>query len=107
MKDLSKLMKQAQEMQQRVGEMQEALASAELDGSAGGGMVTVTLNGKGDMRRIKIDPAIAGPDDIEVLEDLIVAAHGAARARVEAHAAEEMKKVTGGMQLPPGMEMPF
>ena len=60
MNDLSNLMKQAQEMQQRVGEMQEALANAELNGTAGGGMVTVTLNGKGDMRRIKIDPAIAG-----------------------------------------------
>lgn len=107
MKNLSQMMKQAQEMQERMAEMQDALAEAELEGSAGGGMVKVTLNGKGDMRGLKIDPSMAGPDDIEVLEDLIVAAHTDAKARVEAHAAEEMKKVTGGIKLPPGMEMPF
>lgn len=107
MKNLSQMMKQAQEMQQRMAEMQDALADAELQGSAGGGMVTVTLNGKGDMRGVKIDPSMAGPDDLEVLEDLIVAAHTDAKARVEAYAAEEMKKITGGLQLPPGMDMPF
>ena len=105
MKNLSQMMKQAQEMQKKVGEMQEALANAELEGTAGGGMVVVTLNGKGDMRRVRIDPSIAGQDDVEVLEDLIIAAHADAKARVEAHAAEEMKKITGGLSLPPGLNL--
>ncbi len=107
MKKLTEMMKQAQEMQGRMAEMQDALAAAEIDGSSGAGMVTVTLSGKGDMKRIKIDPSLATADDVEVLEDLIVAAHNDAKARVEAHAAEEMQKITGGLQLPPGMEMPF
>jgi hypothetical protein len=105
MKNMARMLKQVQDVQKRMGEMQEALAHAEISGTAGGGLVTVTLNGKGDMRGVKIDPSLAGPDDIEVLEDLIVAAHTDAKARVEAHAAEEMKKVTGGMKLPPGFDL--
>ncbi|MFN3230975.1 MAG: YbaB/EbfC family nucleoid-associated protein [Alphaproteobacteria bacterium] len=107
MKKLTEMMKQAQEMQSRMGEMQEALAQAEIDGSAGAGMVTVTLSGKGDMKRVKIDPSLARSDEVEILEDLIIAAHNDAKLRVEEHAAEEMKKITGGLQLPPGMDMPF
>ncbi len=107
MKNLAGMLKQAQQMQQKMADMQAALENAEIDGSAGGGMVVVTLSGKGEMKRIRIDPSIAGPDDVEVLEDLILAAHKDAKAQAEARAAEEMKKVTGGLELPPGMSLPF
>ena len=107
MKNLAGMLKQAQQMQQKMADMQAALESAEVDGTAGGGMVTVTLSGKGEMKRIRIDPSIANPDDVEMLEDLILAAHKDAKGKAEAYAAEEMKKVTGGLELPPGMSLPF
>ncbi|RMF09847.1 MAG: YbaB/EbfC family nucleoid-associated protein [Alphaproteobacteria bacterium] len=107
MKNLSQMLKQAQQMQEKMQEMQTALASMEIEGSAGGGLVKLTLNGKGEMVRLKIDPSLIVPDDVEVLEDLIVAAHGDAKAKVEARSAEEMAKLTGGLQLPPGFKLPF
>ncbi len=107
MKNISRLMKQAQEMQAKVAEMQEKLAGIEIDGAAGGGLVTATLNGKGELRRLKIDPSLTDPDDIEVLEDLVVAACNDAKSKVEAHVAAEMQKLTGGLDLPPGMQLPF
>ena len=107
MKNLGQLMKQAQEMQTKMQEMQERVADAEATGVAGGGMVSVTLNGKNDMRSIKIDPSLADPDDMEILEDLIVAAYNDAKTKIEAHVQEEMQKVTGGLNLPPGMKLPF
>ena len=107
MKNLTGLMKQAQQMQTKMAEMQAKLESLEVQGEAGAGLVTVTLNGKGDLKRVKIDPKVVDPADAEMLEDLIVAAHANARQKVEATAAEEMQKVTGGLQLPPGMKLPF
>lgn len=107
MTNIARLMKQAQEMQSKMAEMQAKLEAVEISGAAGGGMVTATLNGKGDLRGIKIDPALIVPADIEVLEDLIVAAVNDAKTRVDANANEEMQKLTGGLQLPPGMQMPF
>jgi DNA-binding YbaB/EbfC family protein len=107
MKNLSGLMKQAQQMQAKMQEMQSKLEGMEIDGEAGAGLVKVTLNGKGDLRRIKIDPKVIDPADSEILEDLIVAAHTSARQKLEAAAAAEMQKVTGGLQLPPGMKLPF
>ncbi|NKB44163.1 MAG: YbaB/EbfC family nucleoid-associated protein [Alphaproteobacteria bacterium] len=107
MKNIGALMKQAQEMQQKMGEMQERLAEIEVDGSSGAGMVSVTLSGKSDMRRIKIDPTLLKPDEAEVLEDLIIAATNDARARLETKTQDEMSKVTGGLNLPPGMKLPF
>ena len=107
MKNLGSMLKQAQEMQAKMQEMQTKLESAEVTGSAGGGMVTVTLNGKNVVRRIKIDPKIVNPGEVEMLEDLILAAVNDARAKVEAHVKEEMAKLTGGLQLPPGMKLPF
>ncbi len=107
MKNLGALMKQAQEMQQKMGEMQERLADIEVEGSSGAGMVAVTLNGKSDMRRIKIDPSLLKADEAEVLEDLIVAATNDARARLEAQTQEEMSALTGGLNLPPGFKLPF
>lgn len=107
MKNLGNLMKQAQEMQARMQEMQERLAEFEVSGSAGAGMVGVTLNGKGEMRKVTIDPSLFNAEDSEVVEDLVVAAFNDAKGKVEAHAQEEMSKITGGLNLPPGMKLPF
>jgi len=107
MKNLSGLMKQAQQMQEKMQEMQSRLETMEVQGEAGAGLVTVTMNGKGDLRHVRIDPKVIDPSDAEMLQDLIVAAHANARQKVEAATAAEMQKVTGGMQLPPGMKLPF
>jgi hypothetical protein len=107
MKNLGNMLKQAQELQSKMADIQAKLSDVELDGSAGGGMVTVTLNGKGDMRRVKIDPALADPNEVEILEDLLVAASNDAKAKVEAYVQEEMGKLTGGLNLPAGLKLPF
>lgn len=107
MKNLGQMLKQAQAMQSRIEEMQARLAAAEVDGSAGGGMVRVTMTGKAEVRRVKIDPALLDPAEVEVLEDLVVAAIADAKAKAEALVAEEMAKVTGGLELPPGLKLPF
>src|SRR5580698_3868395 len=107
MKNLAGLMKQAQQMQSKMQEMQAKLESLEVEGAAGAGLVAVTLNGKGDLRRIKIDPKLADPADLEMLEDLIVAAHRDAKSKIEVLTQEEMQKAIGGLQLPPGMKLPF
>lgn len=101
------MVKQAQEMQGRMQAMQEALERAEIEGVSGGGLVRVTLSGKGDMKRLRIDPSLIKSDEAEVLEDLIVAAHADAKARNEAEMAKRMSELTGGMQLPPGFKLPF
>ena len=107
MKNLGQLMKQAQQMQQKMAEMQAQLEAVEMTGSSGGGMVQATLNGKGDAVRVKIDKAVADPAELEVLEDLIVAAFNDARAKVNAFAESEMQKLTGGLALPGGLKLPF
>ena len=107
MKNIGQIMKQAQQMQTKMAELQEQLAGLEVSGSAGGGMVQVTMSGKGELRGVKIDPSLFNAEDSEVVEDLIVAAFADAKAKVEAHMAEEMSKVTGGLNLPPGMKLPF
>ena len=107
MKNMGQMMKQAQQMQAKMGEMQEGLEALEFSGAAGGGLVSVILNGKGEMRAIKIDPSLVNVDEVEVLEDLVTAAFNDAKAKVEAHMQEEMAKLTGGLNLPPGMNLPF
>lgn len=107
MKNLGQMMKQAQAMQAKMSEMQEKMAELEVSGQAGAGMVKATLNGKSELRGLKIDPSLVDPNDVEVLEDLIVAAVNDAKVKVEATVAEEMQKVTGGLSLPPGMKLPF
>jgi DNA-binding YbaB/EbfC family protein len=106
MKNLSQMMKQAQQMQEKMQEMQERLAEHEVTGAAGGGMVQVTMNGKGEMRGVKIDPSLVDPNDVEVLEDLVLAAANDAKAKVERYTQEQMQDLTGGMQLPPGFKLP-
>ncbi|MEX0759280.1 MAG: YbaB/EbfC family nucleoid-associated protein [Tistlia sp.] len=107
MKNLGQLMKQAQQMQSKMAELQERLAGHELEGQAGGGMVRVTVNGKNEVKAVKIDPALADPNDVEVLEDLILAAFNDARVKVERFSQEAMQELTGGLDLPPGFKMPF
>jgi DNA-binding YbaB/EbfC family protein len=107
MKNLGQMMKQAQQMQSKMAELQARLDQMEVPGSAAGGMVQVTMSGKNEVRKLKIDPSLVVADETEVLEDLIVAAFNDAKARVESHVAEEMSKLTGGLQLPPGMKLPF
>ena len=101
------MMKQAQQMQTKMAEMQEGLDSVEIEGGSGGGLVSITLNGKGEVRSIKIDPSLANADEIEVLEDLVTAAFNDAKNKVEAHVQDEMAKLTGGLKLPAGMNLPF
>jgi DNA-binding YbaB/EbfC family protein len=107
MKNLAGLMKQASQMQSKMQEMQATLEAMEIEGVAGAGMVIVTLSGKSDLKRVRIDPKLADPAEMEMLEDLILAAHADAKQKIEAATAEEMQKVTGGMQLPAGMKLPF
>ncbi|WP_316979725.1 YbaB/EbfC family nucleoid-associated protein [Shumkonia mesophila] len=107
MKNLGEMMRKAQEMQARMAELQEKLGQIEKTGVAGGGMVEVTLSGKAQARRVKIDPSLFASRDVEVVEDLVVAAFNDAKAKVEAHVAEEMAQLTGGLQLPPGFQLPF
>ncbi len=106
MKNLGQMMKQAQEMQAKMAELQEQLARTEVTGAAGGGMVQVTLNGKGEMRAVTIDPALVDPNEVGVLEDLIGAATNEAKAKAEAQVAEKMRELTGGLNLPPGFSLP-
>lgn len=101
------MMKKAQEMQAKMGEMQEALNSLQVTGEAGAGLVKVTLSGQGAMVRTQIDPSLMTADDREVLEDLIVVAHESAKAKVADEAAARMQDLTGGLGLPPGIKMPF
>jgi DNA-binding YbaB/EbfC family protein len=107
MKNLAGLMKQASEMQKKMEEMQAALEAATHEGQAGAGMVSVTLNGKGEMKKLRIDPKLADPAEMEMLQDLLIAAHADARRKLEAAAAAEMQKMTGGLNLPPGLKLPF
>ena len=107
MKNLGQMMKQAQEMQAKMAELQERLAETEVTGSAAGGMVQVTMNGKGAMRAVRIDPGLIDPSEVQVLEDLIVAAANDAKTKVEQEVAQEMQKLTGGLNLPPGFSLPF
>ena len=107
MKNIAGLMKQATQMQAKMAEMQAKLETMEVEGSAGAGMVTAVLSGKGELRRVAIDPKLADPEEMEMLQDLVVAAHAEAKRKLEALTAEEMEKVTGGMQLPGGMKLPF
>lgn len=107
MKNLGNLMKQAQQMQSKMAEMQAKMNEIEVSGASGGGMVQVTINGKGDMKKLTIDPSLCVADDVEVLEDLIVAAFGDAKGKVESLMQAEMQKVTGGLNLPAGLKLPF
>ena len=105
MKDLMGMMKQVGQMQARLKEVQDELARAEFAGQSGGGLVAVTLDGKGEIKRVHIDPSLMTPGEGEILEDLIVAAAADARAKSDAAMQSKMAEVTGGLPLPPGMKL--
>ena len=107
MKNLGQMMKQAQEMQSKMDEIQNKLAEMEEIGSSGAGMIEVTVNGKSDVKNIKIDPTVIDQNDPGVLEDLIVAAFNDAKSKVEAGVRDKMSEMTGGIQFPPGFKLPF
>ena len=106
MKDISQIMRQAQQMQAKINEAQKKLEAMEVEGSAGGGMVKVKLSGKNAMLGLSIDPSLMS-DDREILEDLIKAAHDDARRKLEDAQNEEMKGLSGGLGILPGFKMPF
>ena len=107
MKNFSQMLKQAQEMQGKMASMQQELEAMEVEGESGGGLVKVVLSGKGDLKRVKIDDSLMSGEDKEVVEDLIVAAHKAARERVADMAKAKMQDLTGGLPLPDNFQMPF
>ena len=101
------MMGKVKEMQAKMEKLQADIAALEVEGKSGGGLVTVKLNGKGSMLGLKIDPSLFKEDDVEILEDLIVAAHNDAKERAEAITAEKTKEITAGLPIPPGMKLPF
>lgn len=107
MKNLGKMMQQAQQLQAKMTQMQEELAELEVTGQSGAGMVKVAMNGKHEARRVEIDPSIFSSEDVAVVEDLIVAAINDAKSKAEAEMAKRMEDLTGGLGLPPGMKLPF
>lgn len=100
-------MGQVKEMQAKMADMQSEMQSLEETGTSGGGLVSVTLNGKGEVRAIGIDPSLLKPEEAEILEDLIMAAHNEAKSKIEALMAEKTAALTEGLPLPPGMKLPF
>lgn len=107
MKNLGDMMKQVQAMQSRMAEMQARLEQATVTGQSGGGLVTVSLSGKGVMTKLDVDASLLKPEEKDIVEDLILAAHADAKTKSEAMMAEEMQSVTGGLPLPPGFKLPF
>lgn len=107
MKDLLGLMGKAKEMQAKFQAMQEDIAAMEATGQAGGGMVKVTITGKFEMKKLDIDPSLFKEDDVEILEDLIIAAHNDAKSKVEQSMQEKTRELTAGLPIPPGMKLPF
>ena len=105
--DFLKMMKQAKEMQEQMGSLQEQIVDIEVEGVAGAGLVKVTLNGKSDLKGLKVDPSLLKEDEGEILEDLIMAAHTDARAKVEMAIQEKTQELMGGLGFPAGMKLPF
>ena len=107
MRDVMGLMKQAQAMQAKLGEVQGELEQMQLEGQSGGGLVKAIVSGKGELKSLSIDASLMVADEKEILEDLIVTAHEDARRKVEAAKEDKMKALTAGLPLPPGMKLPF
>jgi nucleoid-associated protein EbfC len=107
MRDIMGMMQKAQEFQQKAQEIQSQAAATIVEGNAGGGMVVVSMTAKGDLQGVKIDPSLYNPEEAEILEDLLVAAHADARRKGEAFLSEKMSEITAGLPIPPGMKFPF
>ena len=105
MADFMGMMKQAAQLQSKMQALQAELDQIEVEGTAGGGLVSVRLTAKGDMKAVKIDDTLIKPGEKEIVEDLLVAAHADARRKAEALLQEKMKDLTGGLPLPPGLKL--
>jgi len=105
MADFLGMMKQAAQLQTKMQEMQAELDLITVEGASGGGLVSVTLSAKGDLKGVRIDPSLIKPEETEIVEDLIVAAHADARRKAEAVLQDKMKGLTGGLPIPPGMKL--
>lgn len=105
MRDLMGMMKQAKELQDRMQQMQAELESIEVDGASGGGLVTARVTAKCEVKGLHIDPSLVKPEEVEILEDLIVAALADARGKAERVMQEKMQALTGGLSLPPGLKL--
>jgi DNA-binding YbaB/EbfC family protein len=107
MNNMSQIMKQAKAMQEKMAEMQKKIESEEVEGTSGGGAVKLTINGKNEVKGLKIDPSLVNAEEVEVLEDLIIAAMNDANKKVKENAANQLGTLSEGMGLPPGMKLPF
>jgi DNA-binding YbaB/EbfC family protein len=107
MNNMSQIMKQAKVMQDKMAEMQKKIEEQEVEGSSGGGVVKVLINGKNEIKRLKIDPTLINSDEVEVLEDLLIAAVNDANKKLKENATNQMSTLSDGMGLPPGMKLPF
>lgn len=107
MRDIMGMMKQAKQLQEKMQSMQDEIAALVIEGSSGGGLVKVTVNGKSELKTLKIDASLLKPEEAEIVEDLIVAAYSDARVKAEARLADKMREMTGGLGLPGGMKLPF
>lgn len=107
MKDIMGMMGKVKELQEKMGTMQEEIAQMQVEGTSGGGLVNVTLNGKGVMMGLTIDPSLLTEGEGEILEDLVLAAHNDAKGKADAMAAEKTAALTEGLPIPPGMKLPF
>lgn len=107
MRDIMGMMGKVKEMQAKMEQMQAEIAALEVEGQSGGGLVKVTMTGKGDLKGLKVDPSIFKEDDVEILEDLIIAAHKDAKDKAETLTAEKTRELTAGLPIPPGMKLPF
>lgn len=107
MRDLMGMMGKVKEMQEKMAGLQEEIERLELEGTSGGGLVTVKLNGKGNMLSMSVDPSLIKEDEAEILEDLVVAAHNDAKSKVEAAVQAKTQELTAGLPIPPGMKLPF
>jgi DNA-binding YbaB/EbfC family protein len=107
MTDFNNMLKQAQEMQTKMMDAQKKIEEIEAEGTAGGGLVKVSVNGKNHVTNVTIDPSLLVADEVDILEDLILAAHNDAKDKVQQKSADEMNSITGGLKLPPGFKMPI
>ncbi|AFR25951.1 MULTISPECIES: YbaB/EbfC family nucleoid-associated protein [Bartonella] len=107
MRDMMSMMKKAKEIQEKMQQIQEEMTNLQMIGTAGGGLINVTLNGKNTITAIKIDPSLLKPEESEILEDLIMAAHNDAKTKIEIAMEEKTKSMTAGLPLPSGFKFPF
>ena len=105
--NFNNMMKQAQDLQKKMAEAQKKVESLEAEGTSGGGLIKIIIDGKNNVKSIKIDESLISKDDIEILEDLILAAFNDGKEKIQKRITDEMSSITGGLQLPPGFKMPF